>query len=192
MRYPRISVEGEAVTDDRAFAPEITVTEQMSADSPAFVRIELTNTAQRPMEMTHGYITPFHWMKGHLRDGSKALYLVPGKGETRFDNTVVEHPEGTSLIPDAPTDGCWRVTEELWCLGGKLWEAVPGATHQRDYAVLDEPESSTCLQPGTYRFEVTWEETPLQEYPDGDTELRFHSGDTNPYSWEFTVTLQEN
>lgn len=80
MAYPSVSVEAEAVADDRTFAPEITVTRQFSTDSPVSICIELTNTARTNIEIGLAFITPFDSLHGHLTDGSKGLYPHPHLG----------------------------------------------------------------------------------------------------------------
>lgn len=194
MTYPRVSVEAEEVDDDRAFSPDITVTEQFSDDSPAKVRIELTNTAPRNIEIGLAYVVPFDSMKGHLRDDSKVLYLIPESGTVRGDKKTDDPPKsGMSLVPDAPEDGCWRVAKPPAIReSGKLWNADPGATLQRDHAVLDEAESATCLQTGTYQFEVNWSEEPMHDLRGVFTEWQFKpAGGRTSYPWRFTVTLHD-
>lgn len=163
MVYPHVSVEGDTVADDRAFSPEITVTQQFSGDAPALIRMELTNEASVNTEISLAHIIPFDSMKGHQPAGAASLYLIPESGSVRGDNTTRGPPKGgETLIPETPIDGCWRVTDHpLIRESGKLWNADSGASLRRYHAVLDEPQSETCLQPGTYRFSVSWTENPL-------------------------------
>ena len=193
MAYPDVSVEGTPVTDDRAVAPEIAVTRQFSADAPALVRIDLTNEASTNTEIGLARTVPFDVTTGRLADGSASLYLVPGSGSVRGDGTTRDPPpSGGSLIPEGPIDGCWRVIERpLIRESGTLWNAAPGATLRREHAVLDEPGSETCLQPGTYRFAVAWSETPRLDLQGVMGEQRYSrtEGSTS-YSWAFTVSLR--
>lgn len=192
MAYPDVSVEGAPVADDRAVAPDIAVARQFSADAPALVRIDLTNEASANTEIGLARIVPFDATAGRLTDGSASLYLVPESGSVRGDGTARDPPpSGESLIPAGPIDGCWRVTEHpLIRESGKLWNADPGATLRREHAVLDEPESETCLQPGTYRFAVAWTETPRLDLRGVMGEQRYsRTDDATSYSWEFAVSL---
>lgn len=194
MPYPYVSVEGTTVADDRAFAPEITVTRQFSADAPALVRIELANEARTNTEIGLARIIPFDATTGHLTDGSASLYLVPESGSVRDDRVARDPPPGgESLIPAEPIDGCWRVMEyPLVRESGTLWNAEPGATLRREHAVLDGPESETCLQPGTYRFAVNWTETPRHDLRGVMGEQQYsRPEDSTSYSWSFTVSLHE-
>lgn len=192
MAYPRVSVEAEEVNDDRAFSPEITVTEQFSEDSPAVVRLELTNTSQRNVQNALAHVVPFGSVKGHLTGDSKALYLIPESGGVSGDEKAENPPKtGASLVPDTPVDGCWRVAKPPSNReGGTLWNADPGATLQRDHAVLDVTESVTCLEAGTYQFEVNWSEEPMYDLRGVFTEWQFKpAGGRTSYQWRFTVTL---
>lgn len=194
MVYPHVSVKGDPVADDRAFSPEITVTRQFSADAPALVTTELTNEASMNTEIGLAYIVPFDSMKGYRPSESSSLYLVPESGSVQGDRTTRDPPKsGESLIPETPVEGCWRVTEyPLIRESGKLWNADPGASLRRDHAVLDEPQSETCLQPGTYRFSVSWTETPRHDLRGVMGEQQYsQTADSTSYSWEFTVTLHE-
>lgn len=194
MAYPDVSVEGTAVADDRAFAPEITVTRQFSPDAPALVRIELTNEASTNTEIGLAHTVPFDTMTGDLTDGSASLYLVPESGSVRGDGVARDPPPGgESLIPAEPIDGCWRVNEyPLVRESGKLWNAEPGATLRREHAVLDGPESESCLHPGTYRFAVDWTETPRHDLRGVMGEQQYsRTEDSTSYSWAFTVSLDE-
>lgn len=194
MAYPDVSVEGATVADDRAFAPEIMVTRQFSADVPALVRIELTNEASTNTEIGLAHIIPFDAMTGILTDGSSLLYLVPESGAVRGDRTARDPPlSGESLIPAEPIGGCWRVIEyPIIRESGKLWNADSGATLRREHAVLDKPDSETCLQPGTYRFAVNWTETPGHDLRGVMGEQQYSRvEDSTSYSWEFTVSLHE-
>lgn len=194
MAYPHVSVEGATVADDRAFAPEISVTRQFSADAPALVRIELTNEARTNTEIGLARIVPFDATTGHLTDGSASLYLVPESGSVRGDRTARDPPPGDeSPIPTEPVDGCWRLIEyPLVMESGTLWNADSGATLRREHAVLDGPESETCLQSGTYRFTVDWTETPRHDVRGvmGEQQYSRSEGSTS-YSWSFTVSLHE-
>ena len=165
MVYPHVSVKGDTVADDRAVSPKITVTCQFSADAPALVTVELTNKSSVNTEISLAHIVPFDSMKGHLPGESSSLYLIPESGSVQGDRTTRDPPKsGESLIPETLIDGCWRVTEHpLIREGGTLWNADPGASLRRDHAVLDEPQAETCLQSGTYRFSVSWTETPRHD-----------------------------
>lgn len=194
MVYPHVSVESATVADDRAFSPGITVTRQFSADAPALVCIELTNNATMNTEIGLAHIIPFDALKGHQPAGSASLHLIPESGSVRGDRTARDPPKsGESLIPETPIDGCWRVTEPpLIREGGTLWNADPGASLRREHAVLDEFESETCLQPGTYRFAVNWRETPRHDLRGVMGEQQYsRTEEFTSYSWEFTVILHE-
>ena len=194
MACPRVSVKGDSVADDRAFSPEITVIRQFSPDVPAFVNIELTNEASMHTEISLAHIVPFDSMKGHQPDKSASLYLIPESGSVQGDRTTRDPPKsGGSLIPETPIDGCWRVTDRpLIRESGMLWNADPGASLRREHAVLDEPQSETCLQPGTYQFSVRWMETPRHDLRGVMGEQQYsQTEDSTSYSWEFTVTLHE-
>ena len=188
MAYPHVSVEGTTVADDRAVSPEITVTRQFSADAPALVRIELTNESNNPIGVTMAYIIPFDAMRGHLTDGTARIYLLP-RDQTSLPPGQREGYE----IPAEPIEGCWRVSEPPFIReAATSWFAEPGDSMQREHAVLEESDSESCLQPGTYQFAVSWREQPLDDLRDESSELRYQpTGDETAYSWEFTVTLHE-
>ena len=194
MVCPRISVRGDTVADDRVFSPEITVIRQFSTDAPALVNIELTNEASMHTEISLAHILPFDSMKGHQPDGAASLYLIPGSGSVQGDRTTSDPPRsGKSLIPETPIDGCWRVTDRpLIRESGTLWNTDPGASLRREHSVLDEPQSETCLQLGTYRFSVNWTETPRHDLRGVMGEQQYsQTEDSTSYSWGFTVTLHE-
>lgn len=194
MAYPHVSVEDATVTDGRAFSPKITVIRQFSEEAPALVRIELTNDASMNTEISLAHIVPFDSMKGHRPDESASLYLIPESGSVRGDTTTSDPPKnGESLIPETPINGCWRLSDHpLIRESGTLWNADPGASLRRDHAVLDEPKSETCLQSGTYRFSVSWTETPRHDLRGVMGEQQYsQTEDSTSYSWEFTVTLYD-
>lgn len=194
MAYPHVSVEDATVSDAGAFSPEITVTRQFSADSPAFVRIELTNEANMVIDIRLAHITPFDCMKGHLPDRSASLYLIPETGSVRGNRPTSDPTKrAESLIPEKPIDRCWRLTEHPTIReAGTGWFFDPGATLIREHAVLDGPDSETCLKPGSYRFEVTWTETPTHDLRGVMAEQQYsQTEESTSYSWNFTVTLHE-
>lgn len=149
----------------------IDLLQQFSSGAPPVVAISIENvwTRTRTRQFHFEYTPPFTPLAGRGPDGSERLHLVPLGGQVRDgDGGWSGGSPWSDLVPDAPEDGCWRITgtySRMRYEAGTVWSAAPGESTTREYAVLDSRNAQGCFPSGTYRFEGEW----CEEAPEGST-----------------------
>lgn len=160
----RVEAGDERVESDVSFE----VVRQYSSEAPPVVAISIENVWTRTRQFHFEYTPPFTPLAGRDPDGVERLHLVPLGGRIPDgDGGRTGESDWSDLVPDAPEDGCWRVTDTYsrnrW-EGGTVWSATPGESVTREYVVLDARDAQEFFPAGTYRFEAEWSE----ETPEGD------------------------
>lgn len=146
----------------------IEVVRQYSTEAPPVVAISIDNVWTRTRGFHFEYTPPFTPLAGRGSGGTERLHQVPMGGRAPDgDGGWTGESDWSDLVPDAPEEGCWRVTgsysRSRWeC--GTVWSAVPGESVTREYAVLDSRDAPGCFPSGAYRFEAQW----CEETPEGD------------------------
>lgn len=165
---PTLTARVEAGGEREETDVSIEVVRQCSSAAPPVVAITVENVWTRTRTFHFEYTAPFTPLVGRGPDGTERLHLVP------LGDQVPDAEDGwpgesvwSHLVPDAPEDGCWRVTgtysRNRW-EGGTVWSAAPGGSTTREYAVLDTRDAPECFPSGTYRFDAEW----CEETPEGD------------------------
>lgn len=166
--YPTIAITANEFPAP-GLSPVGTVVRQFSGEHPALVRLGLRNETDRKTTVHTGPTLPFPPVLND-EDDPHGMYLVP-----EDEHGLLHNRDDDSVIPDAPTDGCWRPAATFG-LGGSLvgFSLSAGESHEDRYVVLAPANSSECLPVGDYRFAST-----------------MHVDETgNTFQWELTVTVQ--
>lgn len=117
---------------------EASVTRQFSMDQPARLEVAFTNDADESRTFMFGSLVPWDTILGENVDGPGTLLLAPTDG----------------VVPDEPTDDCWRATDGVALPAVMQEEKLePNETVTGEFHVLAAHDSEECHPPGTYRFE---------------------------------------
>lgn len=152
--YPTVRVSNEAVPVDFADV-SAGVVRQFGDDAPAELRVAFTNTAGVEREFSFSASPPFSGLGGRHEERDAFALLVPLESEVHVAAAVEGLPSPTEVIPDRPTDGCWRATAGLSADPVSVPRRLaPGETLAETYALLAAPVGEApCPLSGEYRFE---------------------------------------
>lgn len=165
MGFPTVTVIGDSVRTPKRVSITATVTEQFTEESPARLEITSRNEATTHREFLFGPNAPFGPLSGKADSGAK-LHVIP-------------FPDESSLIPTEPLEGCWKLTDHYTVFDrGLIWQAEPGASMNTEYAILDDPDTESCLSPGSYQFRGEWGE-------------RHTDTDDERFEWDFQIILEQ-
>lgn len=144
--FPRVSVQPDPVSKD-IIDIEMIVTKQFSKTEPAKLQIRFTNTGDTDKEMMFGPTPPFSTYLSSNRD--PAMVLIP-------DHNKHIHAEGADqIIPDEPSDGCWKEQGNGMVIWGTGTSMVfePGESVSQSYTIIAQHNNEPCFQEGEYRYE---------------------------------------
>lgn len=157
-----LSVATSSVAADE-FILTAGVSQRFENSHPAQVRVELVNGGETTRSVRSGPAPPLDPQLGYQRDGTGRVFLLPPDGtgyevpsESQAPSEIEIGPQDR-LIPQGPTDGCWRarsasVTVYSMARGTTL---DPGESIHRRYALLAHPDNDPCLPAGLYEFRDT-------------------------------------
>lgn len=150
--FPSITLKFDEFDGGRDLKMSLAIVEAFSPTSPAVIEMTLKNTSSEHKELEVGPTPPFSWFWGSEVDGSSTLVLVPD------DRTYVGIEDANddgqfTLVPDSPTDGCWRSPDRPVAKSiGRVVRLEPCGELSQTYSLLAAPDSDSCLQPGEFRF----------------------------------------
>lgn len=141
----------------------VEVLDGFTSSAPARLAISFWNRGQRVLTALDG---PAHTLPfvdddylGVAPEGDAGLLLLPDDAELVLDPEGADPGPIGSFLPDAPTDGCWRVPFE-WPEARDHDTAVltavsvdPGVLRRHEYRLYFVEECA----PGVYRFEHTFD-----------------------------------
>lgn len=127
----------------------VAVVEAFGRDTPALVRIRVTNALRIPLVVGTGRRLPFLSFLGEHGESDARLVIVPTTGGAHL--MTLEADE--DVPPVTPVDGCWRLNASV-VLGAGVVSAVlgPGESITEVYAVYAHESNEPCLPGGSYRF----------------------------------------
>ena len=154
---PAPSTPRRPTTADVAF--DVRVVEGFAPDHPARLEAAFGNRGDETLLGTgdQPFVVPFadKDYAGERPDGSLALFIHPDDGPLRVEPSAAERGPVEAFLPDAPTDGCWRLPFD--------WPAARGSSFLLDYGYRLAPGETVrhgytlywiddCT-PGTVAFE---------------------------------------
>lgn len=164
-RYPALRIDSVQAPARPVVEFGVEIESGFTDESPATIVIRVRNTGDSVLEYHHGPSLPYPPAVGTSEENTGRLYLIPAN-ETGIASEA-------TLIPERPTDHCWRATSEK--LGVYEMAASrslqPGEEMTRTYVLLSPLASDPCLPEGEYTFSAS----PVI---DGMT-----------YEWQFGVTV---
>lgn len=153
--FPGIRTETEAPDSDNGFTFNGDVIEGFDVDSPARVRLRVTNDSDEEREFGFYATPPFSSYGGEQRNGDAELHLVPDDRDQLM--SVDETGEPDEWIPSRPQDGCWQAMTEHRPVPPDIdrrFESLDaGEAVEHEYTVLSSPKNEDCLPAGEYVFE---------------------------------------
>lgn len=153
------------------FTIEPSIVSGFDSESPATIRIALTNTGGR---RTVRFASPPPFGGTASSEGPARLFLIT-PDELGANPTGERH-----YVPKTPTEGCWEaahVPSYAAVAAERTMES--GQTIARDYDVLGDPSDDSCVPDGRYRFDSSCEISPSS---DGSKE--FELGFVLTVEWE--------
>lgn len=165
-RYPQLQIERVHSPSEATVDFGVEIESGFTDESPATVRLRVTNTGNSSLTYVHGPSLPYPPAVGTSNAGDAKMYLVPE------DETGIA--SDTSLIPKKPTEGCWRATSETF----PVYEMTasrslqPGDAVTGTYVLLSSPENDPCLPASEYTFSAS----PVI--------------DERTYEWQFDVAIK--
>ncbi|WP_267644180.1 hypothetical protein [Haloarchaeobius amylolyticus] len=150
---PRRLAVGDVTDGQDGLSATVGFTGDGSTGTPPRLWVGVTNTFPSGGEFQFPGLVPFDGLVGRR----------PGDDLSDAD-TMVERPQlvlvplrderFASVRPADPEDGCWLATDAIPTdVDGIEVTIESDQTVGREYLVLTDPGSDTCLQPGVYRFE---------------------------------------
>lgn len=128
---------------------------EMTAKSPATIKISATNAGDEAREFGFGPIPPFSdlWPENEATDSS--LRLVPTSKTQYVDEGGCE-----DIVPEE-ADGCWRADCKMLVNPVEQHRTLaPDDAISANYAIVERPDSDTCFPKGIYEAK--------DEYPELD------------------------
>lgn len=146
-----VSVRGRALESD-----EIEIggepTSAFTEESTGRVDLSVTNLTDETKTVSALAALPIPPNAGEHTNSNDQLVLLPS------DRTGYEHPDTDpedSVLPQSPTDGCWKPRPEL---GGPVLQPYGASIDSnesltREYKAFADEDNDSCLEPGVYTFE---------------------------------------
>jgi hypothetical protein len=155
MTSPEIYLETEVQESDGGFTFDGNVIEGFDDDSPARIRLRVTNDSEEEREFGFYATPPFSSYGGDQRDDDAELHLIPDDRDQLM--SVDETGEPDEWVPSRPQDGCWQaMTEHRPVPPDTDRQFEPLGTEEsveHEYTVLSSPRNEDCLPAGEYVFE---------------------------------------
>lgn len=140
---------------ERTFGVDVTVESQPTADEPARLTVSVTNESETawtypiwpPYDETDHRV-PFDDCTSS-GDRDERLFLIPD-----FHDLIGPGDQKGQLLPDTPTDGCWKAGYDRTLeasAGGEPTELPPDESFRETYSVL-RAESTDCSRAVTGEF----------------------------------------
>lgn len=108
--FPTIEVETDVPDSDDGFTFDGDVIEEFDEDSPARIRLGVTNDSNGEREFGFYATPPFGSYGGEQRNGDAELHLIPDGREQLMSVDGAGEPD--EWVPSRPQDGCWQVMTE--------------------------------------------------------------------------------
>lgn len=152
--YPSLRVSDDEVPVEFADV-SATVVRQFDDDGPAEIRVAFTNESDAEREFGFSASPPFSGLNGRTGDRDDFALLAPLESEVHVHASMEGTPPASAVIPDEPTDGCWRATADINAEPIAVPRRLaPGETLAETYALLAAPVGEeSCPLRGEYRFE---------------------------------------
>lgn len=150
------SVENLSVSVPSGSADDFTIDPRIvsgfDSDSPATIRLALTNTGGR---RTVRFASPPPFGGTASSQGPGRLFLIT-PDELGANPTGERH-----YVPKTPTEECWEAAH-VPSYGAVAADRTmeSGQTIARDYYVLGDPSDDSCVPDGQYRFDSSYEISP--------------------------------
>lgn len=127
----------------------VAVVEEFGHDTPALVRIRVTNALRIPLVVGTGRRLPFLSFHGKHDQDDARLVIVPSTGGVHL--MTLEADE--DVPPVTPVGNCWRLNASV-VLGAGVVSAVldPGESITEVYAVYAHESNDPCIPAGSYQF----------------------------------------
>lgn len=155
MTLPGIYLETEVQDSDSGFTFDGDVIEEFDDDSPARIRLRVTNDSDEEREFGFYATPPFSSYGGEQRNGDAEVHLVPDDRDQLM--SVDETGEPDEWIPSRPQDGCWQAMTDHRPVPpdvDRRFEPLDaGEAVEHEYTVLSSPKNEDCFPAGEYVVE---------------------------------------